>query len=428
MSEGEQEPQHLVLGGRYRLLQRLGSGGMADVFLAEQLSLGRKVALKVLRRSLANSADMAARFKREALILSTVDHPGVVRVLDFDSGPDGNVLVLEYVEGPRLDVALKDQSFSPARSRALLQQLAEGLAAIHARGIVHRDFKPENIVLSQGPNGEVARLLDFGVARLLEEDGPSGEGRNFVTNASIGAGTPAYIAPEQVRGLPPTPATDVYAFGVTAFRVLSGSLPFAGPSLDDFLKQHVDLPPPELATLAPDAARADPQLVALVMRCLEKDPAKRPADGAALVDALEGSPQARRRRSGARLRAMAWSLAFLVSAAAGLVPLAVVYRPWLPSTQAQLLLQAGRAGLAMQVLDSSAAQEPSNGARASVRTQALLAAGNKDAVKGVLATACYRSLIPASAEFVAQVKELVREDEGGAACLAAAAKVHPAER
>ena len=419
-----------MLGGRYRLLERLGSGGMADVFLAEQLSLGRKVALKVLRRSLANSPDMAARFKREALILSTVDHPGVVRVLDFDSGPDGNVLVLEYVEGPRLDVALKDQSFSAERSRRLLAQLAEGLAAIHARGIVHRDFKPENIVLSQGPNGELARLLDFGVARLLEDE-PQGDGRDFKTHASIGAGTPAYIAPEQVRGLPPTPATDVYAFGVTAFRVISGSLPFAGPALDDFLKQHVDTPPPDLAALAPDVARADPKLVALVMRCLEKDPAKRPADGSALADALlETSPKASRKRAsggGGFFRTLAWTLAFLVSAAAALVPLAVVYRPWLPSTQAQALLLVGRADLAMQLLDSTAAKEPSNAARASARTQVLMATGNKDAVKGVLATACNRSLVPASAELVAQVKDLVRADQAGADCLAAAAKVHPAK-
>lgn len=267
---------------------------MAEVFLAEQVSLGRLVALKVLKRDLSSQPAMGERFRREAQLLSTVDHPAVVRVIDFETNKkDGTVLVLELAEGETLESALKAGPFEPRRAIRVLLQLAEGLAAVHERGIIHRDLKPQNIVIGSGPRGEQARLLDFGIARLMELDTDAGPARPQLTAATDpftslpgqAVGTPAYVAPEQATAQPVDPRTDVYAFGVVAFRMLAGRLPFLGPEARDYLEQHVREPPPPLDAVAPHVAPY-PLLVKLVMQCLEKKAANRPKDGAALVEAL----------------------------------------------------------------------------------------------------------------------------------------------
>lgn len=268
---------------------------MAEVFLAEQVSLGRLVALKVLKRDLSTQPAMADRFQREARLLSTVDHPSVVRVIDFESGKDGTVLVLELAEGETLEAALKQGPFEPRRAMRVMVQLAEGLAAIHERGIVHRDIKPQNVVIGPGLRGEQARLLDFGIARLMEipdeemKGGPPPlppPGSNpFVSHPGQAVGTPAYVAPEQATAQPVDSRTDVYSFGVLAYRMLAGRLPFLGPDTRDYLEQHVREKPPSIDDVAPQL-RSYPGLVKLVMACLEKKPSSRPKDGAALVEAL----------------------------------------------------------------------------------------------------------------------------------------------
>lgn len=268
---------------------------MAEVFLAEQISLGRLVALKVLKRDLSTQPAMADRFQREARLLSTVEHPSVVRVIDFESGKDGTVLVLELAEGETLEAALKAGPFEPRRAMRVMLQLAEGLAAIHERGIVHRDIKPQNVVIGPGLRGEQARLLDFGIARLMEipdeemKGGPPPlppPGSNpFVSHPGQAVGTPAYVAPEQATAQPVDSRTDVYSFGVLAYRMLAGRLPFLGPDTRDYLEQHVREKPPAIDDVAPQL-RTYPGLVKLVMQCLEKKPSSRPKDGAALVDAL----------------------------------------------------------------------------------------------------------------------------------------------
>ncbi len=271
---------------------------MAEVFLAEQVSLGRRVALKVLKRDLSAQPVMGERFRREAKLLSTVDHPSVVRVIDFETNPrDGTVLVLELAEGETLEQALKAGPFEPRRAIRVLLQLAEGLAAVHERGIIHRDLKPQNIVIGQGPRGEQARLLDFGIARLMELDTDAGPGSAapevapnadpFLSLPGQAVGTPAYVAPEQAMALPVDARTDVYTFGVVAFRMLAGRLPFEGPEARDYLEQHVRNPPPPLDAVAPHVGPY-PLLVKLVASCLEKRPQARPRDGAALVEALKG--------------------------------------------------------------------------------------------------------------------------------------------
>jgi len=285
--------EHLVLQGRFKLIRHLGGGGMSEVFLAEQLSLGRLVALKVLKRDLGKQPGMAERFRREALLLSSVDHPAVVRVIDYESAPEGTVLVLEYAEGETLDHALRHGPMEPRRAIRLLTQLADGLASIHHHGIVHRDLKPQNVVLTQTPRGEQARLLDFGIARLLEipEDdtpvGPAPTNRDnpFVSHPGQAVGTPAYVAPEQAMAEDMDARTDVYSFGVLAFRILAGRLPFEGPETEDYLRQHVREDPPQLSELAPQLAEW-PELTKLVMRCLEKKPDDRPASAQEAADVL----------------------------------------------------------------------------------------------------------------------------------------------
>ena len=267
---------------------------MVEVFLAEQVSLGRPVALKVLKRDLSAQPAMGERFRREAQLLSTVDHPSVVRVIDFETNKrDGTVLVLELAEGETLENSLRLGPFEPKRAIRVLLQLAEGLAAVHERGIIHRDLKPQNIVIGAGPRGEQARLLDFGIARLMELDTDAGPATPelppgvdpFMSLPGQAIGTPAYVAPEQAMAQPVDPRTDVYAFGVVAFRMLAGRLPFEGPEARDYLEQHVREPPPPLDAVAPHVGPF-PLLVKLVMSCLEKKAVNRPKDGAALVQAL----------------------------------------------------------------------------------------------------------------------------------------------
>ncbi len=268
---------------------------MAEVFLAEQVSLKRNVALKVLKRDLSAQPAMAERFRREAQLLSTVDHPNVVRVIDFESNKrDGTVLVLELADGLTLEQALKDGPFEPRRAMRVLLQLAEGLSAVHQRGIIHRDLKPQNIVIGMGPRGEQARLLDFGIARLMELDtdpgtsAPLPDGSDpFLSVPGQAVGTPAYVAPEQAMAREVDTRTDVYSFAVVAFRMLTGVLPFRGPEARQYLEQHVRDVAPALDDVSP-TLREFPSLVKFIAACLEKKPGNRPDDAAALVTALKG--------------------------------------------------------------------------------------------------------------------------------------------
>ncbi len=286
------KPDLHVLGGRFKVLSHLGGGGMAEVYLAEQVSLGRKVALKVLKRDLGKRPDMAERFRREARILCTVDHPSVVRVIDFESAPEATILVLELAEGDTLEKVMRQGPMAPDRAIVILAQIADGLGAIHEKGIVHRDIKPQNVVVTPTPRGDQARLLDFGIARLMEiPDGldgaaPLGGPDNpFISQPGQVVGTPAYVAPEQATAGTLDTRTDVYSFGVLAYRMLSGQFPFPGPGSQDFLKQHLLSPPRPLGEVMP-SLKERPALVSLVMDCLEKSPDARPSNGAVLLERL----------------------------------------------------------------------------------------------------------------------------------------------
>lgn len=388
-----------VLGGRYRVLKPLGAGGSAEVYLAEQLSLKRKVALKVITRNGPVQPDAHARFKREALIHSSIDHPAVVRILDFETdGPEGTVVVLEYVEGTRLDEMVRGHPMDPWQASRLLLQLAEGLAAIHSKGVVHRDFKAENVMVSQTPNGPQARILDFGLARLFDADLLEGDGRSFVSSAGMTAATPAYAAPEQLRGLPGDPRTDVYAFGITAYSMLTGALPFNGPEAHDFVTQHTEQKPPSLR----GKSKVPDELADLVARCLEKDPAKRPADGQALVlmltpvmpvlaedilpptlmSAAVPVPRAEKPLPQKPRQKTASMVLVLFSLLMGSAAFFGVEQPWLPTTQARWLLRLSQPALALERLG------PDDADTAPLRALAFERLGKKEELGKLLAQRC----------------------------------------
>jgi serine/threonine protein kinase, bacterial len=253
---------------------------MGQVYLGEQVSLGRKVAIKVLHQDLHLQPGMAERFKREAQLLSAVEHPAVVRIIDFGESEHSACLVMELVEGESLNGALQKGPLAPERALTVLRQLAEGLGAIHAQGIIHRDIKPENVFLTQGLRGEQARLLDFGIARLVEPEADSA-----VSQVGMVLGTPEYLSPEQAVGARADERSDLYCLGVLAYRVLSGQLPFPGPSPRQFIAQHASAAPLPLDRAAPGLA-THPTLVPLVMRLLEKEPSRRFQSAHALADAL----------------------------------------------------------------------------------------------------------------------------------------------
>jgi serine/threonine protein kinase len=273
-------PDSLVLDGRFRVIRPIGSGGMGDVYLGEQVSLGRKVAIKVLHHDLHMQHGMLERFKREARLLSAVEHPAVVRIIDFGESGDSACLVMELVEGVSLFDLLQRGPLPPARALTVLHQLSEGLAAIHDKGIIHRDIKPENIYLSPTPRGEQARLLDFGIARLIEPDADSN-----VSQVGVVLGTPEYLSPEQAIGARVDARTDLYCLGVVAYRMLSGRLPFEGPDARKYIAQHANVAPLPLDQAVP-ALAGHPGLIALVMRLLEKNPDNRFQNAHALADAL----------------------------------------------------------------------------------------------------------------------------------------------
>ncbi len=344
------EPGTLVLDGRFRVVKTLGQGGMGEVYLAEQVSLGRQVALKVLRRDLSMQPGMGERFEREAKLLSSVDHPSVVRVIDFGQSGQASCLVMELVEGETLQAVLGQGALPPERARTILTQLARGLEAIHARGIVHRDLKPENVVLTRTPEGERARLLDFGIARLADP----GENDPKLSQVGLIIGTPEYLSPEQALGRPVDPRTDLYSLGVLGYRMLSGQSPFPGPTAQQFLAQHASQTPPPLDEKAPGLQRA-PELVSVVMACLRKDPQARPQTASAIAQALEAKAPAAPstspalRLDGRRLREYA---PFLAALATLFVLLGAVLVPRLLSTAHAVrgLLADGKAQEALERL------------------------------------------------------------------------------
>ncbi|WP_107249498.1 serine/threonine-protein kinase [Carbonactinospora thermoautotrophica] len=273
----------LLLGGRYQLKERIARGGMGEVWRANDLALGRDVAVKVLRPEIVDDPLFLERFRNEARNTALISHPGIAQVFDYGEDRRYAYLVMELVPGEPLSALLmKEGALSVDRTLDIIGQAALALQAAHDKGVVHRDIKPGNILVM--PNGQV-KLADFGIARGL--------GTQTLTQTGRVMGTPHYFSPEQSAGQRATPASDIYALGVVAYECLSGRRPFDAATPVALALAHLREEPPPLPDHIPAGVRA------LVARAMAKDPAQRPASAAhfgrrllALRDAYRAAMQA----------------------------------------------------------------------------------------------------------------------------------------
>ncbi len=264
-----------LFADRYRLERRLGVGGMATVQLAFDTRLERYVAVKLLAEHLAEDASFVSRFKREALAAARLVHPNIVQVFDFGSDRHSSrqFIVMEFVDGHSCAELLRDKGPMPPRDAVeILCQACRGLDYAHRNGVVHRDVKPGNLMVS---TEGVVKLADFGIAKAAEQ--------SDITKVGSVLGTAAYLSPEQARGEPAGPASDLYALGVVSYQLMAGKLPYEAASLTDLARLQEGGPPPRLGDEVRDVPAA---LSAVVARALARDPERRYPDAAEMEDAL----------------------------------------------------------------------------------------------------------------------------------------------
>jgi serine/threonine protein kinase len=258
--------------GNYQITSVIGEGGMGTVYLGEHRTLRRKAAVKVLKRQFAADANMVKRFVEEARAASAVAHPNIVDIHDVGTLVDGlPFMLMEYLNGESLGRRLaRVGRLSPSEARSIVIQSSSALEAVHDRGVVHRDLKPDNLFLvpdSLVPGGERVKVLDFGVAKLRGDL----SGGGVQTRSGTLLGTPHYMSPEQCRGLNDLidARTDIYALGVILYEMLCGETPFQAPSFGDLVVLHVTTPPPRPTAKAPDMP---PEMERAILRALEKSP------------------------------------------------------------------------------------------------------------------------------------------------------------
>ncbi|HEY2208867.1 MAG TPA: protein kinase [Gaiellaceae bacterium] len=252
-----------LIADRYELEELVGSGGMSTVFRARDLQLDRLVAIKILHERYVEDPEYVERFRREARAVAKLSHPNIVTVIDRGDDGGRQYIVFEHVEGENLkELVTRTGPMSPRRALELVIPVADGLAFAHEHGLVHRDVKPQNVLLSS--EGEV-KVTDFGIARSLDVE-------HGVTQTGTVLGTSEYLAPEQASGEPVSPATDEYSLGVVLWELLTGEVPFTGENFVAVALRHVNEPPPRLLDRRPDLS---PRLAAAVERALAKDPARR---------------------------------------------------------------------------------------------------------------------------------------------------------
>jgi tRNA A-37 threonylcarbamoyl transferase component Bud32 len=264
---------HALLGDRYRLGERIAAGGMGSVYRAVDETLGRQVAVKALRRELADDPTFLERFRREARAAACLSHPGVAGVYDYGELGGQPFIVMELVEGETLAERLAARGRLPWREAfAIGEQVAAALAAAHAHGLVHRDVKPANILL--GRDGR-AKVTDFGIAQAAQAA--------TLTRTGMVLGSANYVAPEQAKGGHVGPAADLYSLGCVLFEAVTGETPYHGGNAVAIATQHVSAPVPDPRERARDLP---PEAAALITRALQKHPAGRFASGAAMAAAL----------------------------------------------------------------------------------------------------------------------------------------------
>jgi serine/threonine-protein kinase len=262
-----------LVDARYKILTRLGSGGMAEVFCAEDQQLGRKVALKLLHRRFAEDAAFVERFRREASAAAGLQHPNVVGIYDRGEWDGTCYIAMEYLPGRSLkEVIVQEAPLDPLRAIDITVQILEAARAAHRRGIVHRDLKPHNVLVD---DEDRVKVTDFGIARA---------GASDMTETGSIMGTAQYLSPEQAQGHAVGPTSDLYAVGVILFELLTGHVPFEADSPVSIALKHVAEAPPAPSAFDPSVP---PELEGIVLWALEKDPAHRPQDADAFAGALE---------------------------------------------------------------------------------------------------------------------------------------------
>ncbi len=258
--------------GNYHIKDVVGAGAMGQVFLGEHPQIGRKVAVKVLNAQLSSNSDMSTRFLSEARAVNRINHPNIVQVFDFGTLPDGRLyLVMEFLKGRDLGSYMDEKRrLSLKETLELLDQISSGLEAAHEVGIVHRDLKPDNIFLVEGKTGHQVKIVDFGVAKLLEPELHSGD----KTATGLIMGTPAYMSPEQATGDVANigPASDIYALAIIVYRMLSARLPIEGDFVPQILLKHISEPPTPISRFLPDFPLS---LWEVLARALSKAPSDR---------------------------------------------------------------------------------------------------------------------------------------------------------
>jgi serine/threonine-protein kinase len=268
-----------VIKGKFKIIRKLGQGGMGAVYLAEQLGIGHRVALKFLKAEFSSDAEIARRFLNEAKSYARVAHPNAVALHDFGQDDEGNLFIaMEYCEGVDLKKVIAEQGRLPMiEAIEIVLQVADVLANAHQKGVIHRDLKPENIMIRRGLRGVHAKVLDFGIARLMDAG-------TKLTVAGAIAGTPRYMSPEQVVGKEVDLRADIYSLGIVLYETLTGRQPFDGSTIAEILHKQSSAPLPTLASAAPDLDL--PALEAVVQRACAKRREDRWPDMATFASAL----------------------------------------------------------------------------------------------------------------------------------------------
>src|SRR5579875_1236805 len=263
----------VVVDGRYRVLSRLGTGGMADVYLAEDQQLGRKVALKLLHRRFAEDPGFVERFRREAQAAAGLAHPNVVSVYDRGSYDGTYYIAMEYLPGRSLKQLIRQEApLDPVRAIDIAVQILKAARFAHRRGVIHRDLKPHNVIVDDADN---AKVTDFGIARA---------GASDMTETGSIMGTAQYLSPEQAQGHAVSAGSDLYSIGVVLYEMLTGRVPFDAESAVSIALKHVS----ETPTAPTQLHAAIPvELEQIVMWALNKNPADRPHDAEQFIAALE---------------------------------------------------------------------------------------------------------------------------------------------
>ncbi len=264
-----------TIDGRYRVLSRLGAGGMAEVYLAEDAQLGRQVALKLLHRRFAEDSAFVERFRFEAQAAAGLQHPNVVSVYDRGEWDGTYYIAMEYLRGPSLKQLIGQEApLAPLRAIEIAIQILKAARFAHRQGIIHRDLKPHNVIVGDGDH---VKVTDFGIARA---------GASDMTETGSIMGTAQYLSPEQAQGHAVSPSSDLYSVGVILYEMLTGRLPFEAESAVTIAIKHVSQSPPPPSTINP---AVPPELEQVILWALNKNPADRPADADALISALEAA-------------------------------------------------------------------------------------------------------------------------------------------